>query len=178
MLPSEGYIAPKHFTVTIKPADGVAFTSGTRVEANANWLKREIDGEAVGSIIHEAVHVVQQYGQHGGNRTPGWLVEGIADYIRWFKFEPQSHGADIVWIRQRGKNFSPRYDGGYRDTANFLNWVSEKYDADIIRQLNAALREGKYDTGLWEKFTSKTIEELDAEWKLEIRSSLSVGKAG
>ena len=41
--------------------------------------------------MHELVHVVQQYRR----RPPGWLVEGIPDYIRWYLYEPQSRGAEI-----------------------------------------------------------------------------------
>jgi hypothetical protein len=71
-------------------------------------------------------------------------VEGIADYIRWFKFEPQSHGADNIWLRKHGKNFSLHYSDGYRTTANCLNWVTEKYAPKLVSELNAELRAGKY----------------------------------
>src|SRR5205823_4657262 len=87
MLPSEGYRAPTNFSVTIAPGRGVAATGGGRVTANSTWLKRELDREAIGALVHEEVHVVQRYG--GGRRgnpnpdfkrPPGWLVEGIPDY--------------------------------------------------------------------------------------------------
>jgi len=116
--------------------------------------------------VHEMVHVVQQYGRARRNnpdatRTPGWLVEGIADYIRWFLYEPETKGAEIT-----RKNLSrARYDGNYRITGNFLNWVGGKYDPDIVRKLNAAAREGKYDEGLWKNYTGKTVQELGEEWK-------------
>ena len=145
--------------------EGVAYTAGTDVLANSNWLKRELGGEAIGSLIHEAVLVVQQF--HNGH-NPGWLVEGSADYIRWFKYEPQSHGADLVWLRQQGKNFSSHYNDSYRITANFLDWVSEKYDKAIVTQMNAAMRDGKYEDDLWQKYTGKTAPELGEEWQKEI----------
>src|SRR5438034_6484004 len=101
LLPSEGYTPPASFSVTIRPGRGVAATSGTRVTANANWLRRELEREAIGALLHEEVHVIQLYGRRGnrgegGRRLPGWLVESIPDYIRWFLYEPQSHGADDV----------------------------------------------------------------------------------
>ncbi|HZI33760.1 MAG TPA: basic secretory protein-like protein [Candidatus Binatia bacterium] len=175
LLPSPGYAAPTHFSITLKPMDGVAFTSGHRVVANSDWLQKEIGGEAVGSLVHEMVHVVQQFG-HNGVHNPGWLVEGSADYIRWFKYEPQSHGADIVWMRHL-HHFSPHYNDSYRVTANFLNWISEKYDADIVGQMNAAMREGKYDDGLWKKYTGKTAPELGAEWKKDVETRLAATEA-
>ncbi len=168
LLPGPGFVAPAHFTVTIRPMRGVAYTRGTDIEASARWCRDQMHGEAIGSLVHEMVHVVQQY-HHG---APGWLVEGLADYIRWFQFEPQSHGADLVWMR-RQKNFSPRYDAGYRVTANFLNWLTEKFGAGIIPAVNAALREGTYTDGFWQQHTGKTLETLGAEWKQEIESQLS-----
>ena len=170
MMPSDGYTAPDHFKLTIKPMKGVAFTSGRNVSASSAWLEKELGGEAIGSLVHEAVHVVQQF--HSA-RNPGWLVEGSADYIRWFKYEPQTHGADLVWLRKHGKNFSPHYHDSYRITANFLDWVSEKYDKDIVGQMSAAMREGKYETGLWEKYTGQTLEKLGSDWKQEMEAQLA-----
>jgi hypothetical protein len=169
-LPSEGYIAPDHFKVTLKPMKGVAYTSGKSVTANSDWLEKELDGEAVGSLIHEEVHVVQQY--HSGN-TPGWMVEGIPDYIRWFQFDADKHGADMVWMKKRGKTFSPHYNDSYRVSANFLDWVSRKYDHDIVSQMNAAMRAGNYDETLWKKFTGKDLAGLGGEWKKEVEAEIA-----
>ncbi len=178
MLPSEAYTASGQFKVNIRPGKGVAATGGTRVTANSTWLQTELAGEAFGALVHEEVHVVQQYGNArlsnpSITRSPGWLVEGIADYIRWFKYEPQSHGADLVWMRTR-RNFSPRYDGGYRVTANFLNWVTEAYDQDIVKQLNAAMRQGKYHDELWKEHTGHTLHELADAWKAGIEEQLAM----
>jgi hypothetical protein len=175
MLASDGYTAPTHFSVTLKPMDGVAYTSGRGVTANSTWLEKELDREAVGSLVHEEVHVVQQFGRNGVH-NPGWLVEGSADYIRWFKYEPQSHGADLVWMK-RARRFTPHYNDSYRVTANFLNWVTEKYDANLVTQMNAAMRAGKYDDGLWKQYTGKTTPELGEEWKKEIEAQLATAPA-
>jgi hypothetical protein len=113
------------------------------------------------------VHVVQQF----DGDDPNWLVEGSADYVRWFKYEPQSHGADIVWMR-RLRHFTPRYDASYRISANFLNWVTEKYDKEIVTQLNAAMRADTYDDNLWKKCTGKTVQQLGKEWKQDIEAQL------
>lgn len=183
MLPSEGYEPPKAFSVTIRPGDGVAATGGTRVTANSTWLKRELDREALGALLHEEVHVLQQYRRpRRGNpdapraRAPGWLVEGIPDYIRWFLYEPQSHGADIVWMRGR-RNLSLNYDARYRVTANFLDYVINHYDKDktILTKVNAACRDGKYNDELWKDYTGKTLPELNDEWKGAIQTQLAQG---
>ena len=97
----------------------------------------------------------------------------MADYFRWFKYEPQSHGADVIWMSKRGKNFSPRYNGSYRITANFLNWTTEKYDHNLVTELNAAMRGGTYNEEIWKKLTGKTVQELGAEWKKDIEAQLA-----
>ena len=48
----------------LRPAghgDGVAATGGTRITANSTWLKHELDREGLGALLHEEVHVLQQY---------------------------------------------------------------------------------------------------------------------
>ncbi|MDB6124634.1 MAG: hypothetical protein JWQ71_3627 [Pedosphaera sp.] len=174
MLPSEGYTAPSKFSISIRPGKGVAATGGTRVTANSDWLKNEFKGEAIGSLLHEEVHVIQQYGYAprkipGPTRPPAWLIEGIPDYIRWYKYEPESHGCEIT----RQNLSRARYDASYRITANFLNYVVEKYDKELITKMNAAIREGKYTEDLWKKYTGKTVQELSDEWKSEIEKKLA-----
>jgi len=170
MLPSPGFVAPTRFNITIKPMDGVAYTVGTNVFASSTWVGKEIQREAAGALVHELVRVVQQFGHNPHN--PGWLVEGSADYIRWFKYEPDSHGADVVWLRKTHRT-SLRYNEGYRVTANFLNWVAENHDPDIVGQLNAAMREGKYDDGLWKQYTGKTAPELGEEWRKDLGTQIA-----
>jgi len=169
MLPSEGYEAPKKFPVIFRRnGRGVAATGGTRVFCDYPWFSKNLEGEAVGAVIHELVHVVQQYGRarananaNGGgpvNRNPGWLVEGLSDYIRWFLYEPES-------ARPKPRADRANYNDSYRTTGHFLNYVLNKYDKDVVKKLNAAMREGKYSDELWKQSTGKTLEELGKEWK-------------
>jgi hypothetical protein len=168
MLPSEGYEAPANLTLRFRNDMGgtPASAGGGRVNMNSGWFRRELKREARGSVVHEMVHVVQNYGRArrtnpNATRTPGWLVEGIPDYIRWFLYEPQTRGAEIT-----ERNLArAKYDASYRITGNFLNWVTEKHDKDIVRKLNAAAREGKYTEQLWKDYTGKTVQELGDEWK-------------
>ena len=169
MLPSEGYEAPTNVTITFKlrmRAGIPAAAGGSGISLNTEWFRKNLEGEAIGSVVHEMVHVVQQYGRArrsnpNPTRTPGWLVEGIPDYIRWFLYEPQSKGAEIT----RRNIARARYDASYRVTGNFLNWVTEKYDRNIVPKLNAAARQGKYSEELWKESTGKTVPELGDEWK-------------
>jgi hypothetical protein len=167
MLPSEEYEAPTEVTIAVKKdAKGVAFASGNKITCAAEWFRKNLDGEAVGAVVHEMAHVVQNYGwgrrrNPDAKRTPGWIVEGIPDYIRWFLYEPQTKGAEIT-----ERNLSrAKYDANYRITGNFIDWVVRTYDKDIVRKINAAARAGKYSDDLWKEYTGKTVQELGAEWK-------------
>lgn len=174
LLPGENFAPPPEVRIRIRPGRGVAATSGTRITANARWIQQELEGEAIGALVHELVHVLQQYGRRppGSAQPPGWLVEGIADYFRWFVFEPERHGADLVWLRQQ-RNLQLRHDAGYRLSANFLDWVSRRYDRDLVRHLNAALREGRYEEALWSQRTGHTLQELAEQWRNETEKALT-----
>lgn len=169
MLPSDGYEAPTSITLRYRTdmAGGIpAYASGRGVSLNAPWFRRELSGEARGCVVHELVHVVQNYGRaRRVNPTPasnpGWVVEGIADYIRWFLYEPESKGAEITTRNLARAN----YDSSYRITGNFLNWVTQNHDQELVRKLNAAAREGKYNEQLWKDWTGKSLPELGAAWK-------------
>lgn len=175
MLASEGYEAPTQVGILFSAnMQGVAATGGTRIRCAASWFRQNLQGEAKGAIVHELVHVVQNYGLARRNnpnaaRTPGWVVEGIADYIRWFRYEPETRGAEIT---ARGIDLA-RYDGNYRVSANFLNWVATAYDKDIVAKLNTAAREGRYREDLWKEATGRTVQELGDEWKANLRKKIA-----
>ena len=168
LLPSAGFEAATNVTIRFRDTMGrtPASAGGGRVNCNAEWFRKNLKGEAKGAVVHELVHIVQNYGRARRDnpdavRTPGWIVEGIPDYIRWFLYEPEAKGAEIT-----PRNFSrARYDGNYRITANFLNWVVEKYDNQIIQKLNAAARAGKYSDDLWTEYTKKSLQDLGDEWR-------------
>ena len=80
----------------------------------------------------------------------------------------------MTWLRERG-NIRLRYDAGYRITANFLNWVAEKQDKEIVQHLNSAMREGHYREELWKERTGKALQDLGAEWKQELEQQLPQG---
>jgi hypothetical protein len=184
-LPSEDYEAPKRFRVILQPIPDpnvAAQTIGTRVNASIAWIKRDMNGREnhiLGALMHEAVHVAQQYGStypHNPHPAinPAYLVEGIADYYRFFIYEPQTKGAEI-----RGRDLeNANYDDSYRVTANFLNWVGQKYDKDLVVKINAVMRAGHYSTNLWTKYTGKTVEQLNAEWKDDLKKKIEGAAAG
>lgn len=159
MLPSEGYTAPRRVTITfLRESNDVAYAAGTRIVCGGPWFQRNRDGEAAGAVIHELVHVVQHYGSgRRGNPNPGWLVEGIADYVRWFHYEPAS-------LRPRPNPAKAHYTDSYRTTAAFLDYVSQQHGPEVVQKLNAAMRKGDYSDGLWKDITGRSVDELWAAY--------------
>lgn len=165
-LPSEGYVAPRRLTVTFrKDGNGVAATGGTHITCAGRWFKANLEGEAVGAVVHELVHVAQRYRRmRGGRDNPGWLVEGVADYIRWFKYEPVS-------LRPRPNPARAKYTDSYRVTAAFLEYLAATKDHEIVVKLNAAMREGRYRPELWKEYTGQTVDELWDDYIAHLRAA-------
>ena len=154
MLKTEGYTAPKVCTIVFVPGDrGVAYTSGTKIVCFWSWFEKNLDGEAMGAFVHELTHWVQQY--PSGN--PGWLVEGVTDYIRWYQFEPKP----VVHINFRRAN----YTDSYRTTAAFLDYLIRHGFPTIIDDLNAAMRSGTYSNDFWTQKMGKSAEQLWSEFR-------------
>ncbi|MBX3443525.1 MAG: hypothetical protein KF774_14050 [Planctomyces sp.] len=164
MFPSDGYDAPRTFSVTFHAdMDGVAFCRGTEVHCAGRWFRQNLEGEAAGAVVHEMVHVVQQYGRtRGGNRNPGWLVEGVADYVRWCLYEPES-------LRPRPDPERAKYTDSYRTTGAFLAWIADRHGEDAVRMLNTAMREGTYAPHVWERATGATVDELWETYAASLR---------
>jgi hypothetical protein len=172
MLPSEGFEAARDIRFQFlrdEEMKGIpAYASGATISMNAEWFRGQLNGEARGAVVHEMVHVVQNY--PGRNRRvrgpvapPGWIVEGIPDYIRWFLYEPQTGGAALSPARLK----DAKHDASYRTSANFIDWVIRNHpnDGRFLEQLNAVAREGRYSGETWKELTGRTEQELADLWR-------------
>jgi len=157
-LPSEGFSAPRKFTIYVRNSQGVAYTAGNRIVCAAQYFKNHQDDR--GAVVHELVHVAQQYRSRS---NPGWLVEGLADYIRWFKYEPPGK-------RPRPRPDRAKYTDSYRTTGAFLEWLAANKDHEIVVKFNAAMRQGRYKPELWQEYTGQTVDELWAEYIETLRA--------
>ena len=159
LLPTDGFTPPDNVRVTFKPMNGVAYTMNTDITCAAPYFTAHPND--VGAVIHELTHVVQHYTT--GPR-PTWLVEGIADWVRWFNWEPAAR-------RPHANPRTARFDASYRTSAEFINWVQTKYDPTLVVQLNNALRKGYYRDRLWQTCTGHTLQQLGAEWQQSLRAA-------
>jgi len=152
-LGSEKFTPPRQIMLVFKKATKIqiAATGGDTITFNRAWI--DAHPKDTGTVVHELTHVIQAY----KGRNPGWLVEGIADYIRWWIWEPQE--------RRRLPNPARfKYTNSYQDTAAFLYWVEKQYDKDLVKKLNKHCRENSYKDELFKEFTGKDLDALSKEF--------------
>jgi hypothetical protein len=141
-------------TLTIEsPGNGVAATGGNRTGFSATYIAGfggNIQTEINGVIAHEFTHVYQN------NRGPGWMIEGMADYVRF------KAGFFTLAQRRKGGNF----DGSYRTTGFFLAWLDEQYP-NFSRKLNQAMKTAA-DQTTFQTLTGKPVETLWSEYQAAI----------
>ena len=167
-----GWPIPCCVTVSYVDKDGgapvwVESATCTKICLNAKWFRENRDGQAAGAFFYALVRVMQGYGTTPGateTNCPSWLANGIADYARWYLFEPESRGCDFV----RKNPGAYRYNGSFRVTASFLDFVERRHPGTVMRA-NAAMRAHAFDDAtFWKDATGKTAEELEKLWHAEM----------
>lgn len=136
--------------VLYKEMDGVAYTAGPQITVSIAWIRRVPDDR--GMIVHELTHVVQHYRRP----APGWLVEGIADYVRWWCYEPRADGVKVDLSKAS-------YRDAYRTTAAFLAYVEQHWPGTVAKAHHAA-RSGEYKDALFQEWTGKSLDDLWSEF--------------
>ena len=134
---------------------GVAATGNNVTSFNPQWFKKH-PGD-VDVVTHEVMHIVQAYPHHAG---PGWITEGIADYVRY------TMGVDNAGAGWKLPDFSPQqhYQQAYRVTARFLAWLEGHGHAGVVKSLDNAMRTKTYTDDTWKQLTGKTVDELWADY--------------
>jgi hypothetical protein len=150
LLQSEGYIPPKNVTLIFRKMDGVAYTTGNTINISADWIHRQ--PHDFGMVVHELVHIIQSYPRHTG---PGWVTEGIADYIRHAHYEPEVKLPRINPDRAS-------YRDAYKTTAGFFIWIEKNYNKEFVKKLNITMRECTYKDDIFRELTGKPLDDL---WK-------------
>jgi hypothetical protein len=158
-LSTPGYVPPNHIKVKIyREYDGAAATGGDEISMAAKWFTAHPDD--MGALFHEFVHVVQSYPSY----RPSWLVEGIADYLRWFNYEPVS-------ARPKVNPDRAKYSDGYRTTGAFLDWIVRHRASNAVRRLNAVMRADTYSDDTSRKVTGYDLDTLWAQYTASLRTA-------
>ncbi|CAI0445518.1 unnamed protein product [Linum tenue] len=142
-------------TLFIEAADGVAYTAGDEIHVSARYIgtyKGDVAQEIRGVIYHEMTHVWQWDGK---GRTPGGLIEGIADFVRLKAGYAPSH-----WARP---GEGDKWDQGYDVTARFLDYC-EGLRSGFVAELNKKMR-FEYRESFFEDLLGKSVHELWGAYK-------------
>ena len=144
--------APRTVKFVVDPNfnENPAATLENEVIFSAKWL---YDHPAdTDTVTHELMHVVQAY----PSDNPGWLVEGIADYVR-AKYGTNNGPAD--WSMPNYTS-SQTYTDSYRVTARFLTWLEHWIKPSVVDELDSCMRQRIYNEQTWQHLVGKTINEL------------------
>ncbi|SEK71255.1 basic secretory protein-like protein [Parapedobacter koreensis] len=148
--------AVHHVTLTIDTAyDGVAYAHDGRVVISQAWLKkmpRDVD-----VVTHEVMHIVQAYPSGSG---PGWIIEGIADYVR-YKYGVDNVGAGWSLPDVQEEH---HYTNSYRIAARFLDWIEQTRKKEFVKTLDKAMRVRAYTEAIWRAETGLGLDELWAAY--------------
>ncbi len=154
LLATEKFQPPATLTLLFKSLPKLpAFRTAEGLTISTEWITKH--PEDFGMIIHEMTHAIQDY--HGVPQDAGWLTEGIADYVRYWHYEPEVP-------HRRIDPAKASYRDGYSTTGAFLAWIIVKYDRRAVRTLDAALRAGKYTDAIFEEITGKALNPLWSEF--------------
>lgn len=154
LLYSDKFLPPNMVNVVYRTGPGVtgvAATGGGVMTVNTAWCRAH--PEDTGLTVHETAHVIQAYSSY----NPVWLVEGIADYIRWVKFEPDH-------FQYRINPQKSTYHDSYRTTAAFLAWCELHYDSGLVTKLSRAVRFGTYNNAMFKAYCGKDVDTLWSEF--------------
>lgn len=146
--------AQKEVAFRIEPSyQGVAYVFSGFATFGATYMSNNPNDLDV--VTHEVMHLIQSYAPG----APGWLIEGIADYVR---YKYGLHNDRANWqlpAYQSGQH----YTDAYRVTARFLVWIEQRYADDLVKSLDNLLRQGQYEETIWQQQTGQT---LDGLWAL------------
>ncbi len=153
-LPSDGFEPAKEILIVFrKTLSAPAMAGGGVISVSVPHVTN--NPSDFGMMVHELTHVVQAY--PGQKEDVGWLTEGIADYTRFWLYEPQTPQHPI-------NKEKASYRDAYRTTAAFLGYLTAKHDREIVKKLNAKLRKGEGEAALFKEFLGKTVDELWQEF--------------
>lgn len=164
LIPTKGFEVPTELWLKIRKSNhGVAATSGARISVSSGWIEKY--PEDIGCVYHELVHVIQDYKRR---RVPGWMTEGIADYLRWAIYE----GKPQNWFPFKDK--PQGYKASYRVTGGFFLWLESDRCPGIVNKINTAIRRGIYKNETF--FVQESGSTLDELWTDYVKDRKKSGK--
>ena len=138
---------PKSVKIIFREMSGVAYWDGKAINVATQWVNAH--PEDAGLVVHELTHVLQ-----GGYRKgPGWLTEGIADYVRFGVMEAGHFGIKINPEKQKPRD-------SYRVTGYFLFQAEKKYPG-LVKKLHETCASAQDAEAAFKTFCGgKSVDEV------------------
>jgi hypothetical protein len=135
-------------TITLRlDADFIAYTKASEAISGMEpkWA-RERQRDALGAWLHEATHIIQNYGPN----VPGWIAEGVPDWAR----DAVLHDRDLPPARPgKGLNYFGQH---------YLNWMQTRYSPNLVHAVNVNAHT-KYNEAVFQQVTGKSLGALVQE---------------
>lgn len=140
---------PKVLTVRFKDMDGVAFWDGKAITVSTRYAAKHPDD--VFLVVHELTHVLQGY-----RKTPSWMTEGIADYVRFGVAEEGKFGIRIDPVKNKPRD-------SYRVTGYLILQAEKRYPG-LVKKLQLAGVAGTDVEKTWvDHCGGKSVDEVWAD---------------
>ncbi|XP_024021171.1 uncharacterized protein LOC112091515 [Morus notabilis] len=133
-----------------------AYATTNEIHLNARYIASysgDVKREIAGVLYHELTHVLQW---NGNGQAPGWLIEGIADYVRL-----RSGYIPSNWVKPGGGD---SFYEGYDVTARFLDYCTG-LRSNFVAELNKKLRPTGYVDDYFRQLLGKTVYQLWDDYK-------------
>lgn len=150
--------ATKNVTIIFSDADTdhPAHAVNNEITLFTKFFTKPVRDKDIDVIVHEGFHLIQAYPE--SKDTPGWVVEGIADYVR--EVYGLSNAASGWALPGTLDDRGDKYQASYRTTARFLLWLDKNVKKNIVEALDDKCRNAAYTSEIWKKLTNKTIDQL------------------
>jgi hypothetical protein len=155
---SEVKVIPE-LTLIVEDYSGIAGVSGTTLHLSTSYLQKQSDAgvdlqQEIEGILRFTTSLVYQ---HDGSETaPGWLMRGIADFVR----------LESGFLDRDGASKGGNYDDGSQTTAYFLDYLATRR-TDIVYQINLRLAPGEpaYSDDIFVALMGSDLATLWAEYQ-------------
>jgi hypothetical protein len=146
-----------YLRVVVSPErSDVAGQAGYELGINAHNFDTGRDATDQNDFIGVMHHEIAHYYQVNTSGAPGWIIEGMADFVRF------KSGYNSLNPRSKGGS----YKDGYTNTAYFLWYLDDKYP-NFVRQIELDLHgpSNSWDPNYFPNKTGKTVDDLWDEYQ-------------
>ncbi|GLJ24736.1 hypothetical protein SUGI_0472870 [Cryptomeria japonica] len=142
--------------LTLQTSEALVFVFSNHAQGTSGDRKN-VDRVA---LIVESMDGVAYTTERPG-KSPGGLIEGIADYVRLTAGLAPSH-----WVKPGGGD---KWDQGYDVTALFLQYC-DSISSGFVADINAKMASG-WDLGFFNDLTGKSVDQLWSDYKAKYAAS-------